>query len=154
MLEEGLTVSGKPIKDHQEVMGHARAIELIYDALSADLDKQFIFDLHLALQTEKIHDSLKPNGAWKLESKGTYEITKKSEQVFIEYALPQDVECLMQELVVFINDFNSVTKKNAHRVYTRKSIWVWLMCILFGMVMDGCRVCWQTCLCLKRDYLR
>ncbi|WP_295439234.1 hypothetical protein [uncultured Thiodictyon sp.] len=26
VIEEGLTVSGKPLKDHQEVMGHARAI--------------------------------------------------------------------------------------------------------------------------------
>ncbi len=30
VIEEGLTVSGKPLKDHQEVMRHARAIELIY----------------------------------------------------------------------------------------------------------------------------
>ena len=26
VIEEGLTVSGKPLKDHQEVVGHARAI--------------------------------------------------------------------------------------------------------------------------------
>jgi Fic family protein len=30
VIEEGLTVSGKPLKDHQEVVGHARAIELLY----------------------------------------------------------------------------------------------------------------------------
>ncbi len=30
VIEEGLTVGGKPLKDHQEVVGHARAIELIY----------------------------------------------------------------------------------------------------------------------------
>lgn len=30
VLEEGLTVSGKPLKDHQEVVGHARAIDLVY----------------------------------------------------------------------------------------------------------------------------
>ena len=29
VIEEGLTVSGKPLQDHQEVMGDARAIELI-----------------------------------------------------------------------------------------------------------------------------
>ena len=29
VLDEGLTVSGKPIKDHQEVLGHARAIDLV-----------------------------------------------------------------------------------------------------------------------------
>jgi len=31
VLEEGLTISGKPLKDHEEVVGHARAIDLIYD---------------------------------------------------------------------------------------------------------------------------
>ncbi len=30
VLEEGLTVSGKPLKDHEEVVGHAKAIDLIY----------------------------------------------------------------------------------------------------------------------------
>jgi len=30
LLEYGLTVSGKPISEHQEVMGHAKAITLIY----------------------------------------------------------------------------------------------------------------------------
>jgi Fic family protein len=29
VLEEGLTISGKPLKDQQEVVGHARAIDLI-----------------------------------------------------------------------------------------------------------------------------
>ena len=31
VLEEGLTISGKPLKDHEEVVGHARAIDLVYD---------------------------------------------------------------------------------------------------------------------------
>ncbi len=31
VLEEGLTISGKPLKYHEEVVGHARAIDLIYD---------------------------------------------------------------------------------------------------------------------------
>jgi len=30
VIEEGLTVSGKPPKDHQEVVGHARAIDILY----------------------------------------------------------------------------------------------------------------------------
>lgn len=28
VLEKGLTIAGKPLKDHQEVVGHARAIDL------------------------------------------------------------------------------------------------------------------------------
>ena len=29
VLEQGLTISKKPIKDHQEVIGHARAIDIL-----------------------------------------------------------------------------------------------------------------------------
>jgi len=31
VIEEGLTVSGKPLKDHEEVIGHARGIDMVYD---------------------------------------------------------------------------------------------------------------------------
>ena len=34
ILEEGLTIQGKPLKDHNEVYGHAKAIELIYELLN------------------------------------------------------------------------------------------------------------------------
>jgi hypothetical protein len=33
VLGEGLTVQGKPLKDHEEVVGHATAIYLMYDLL-------------------------------------------------------------------------------------------------------------------------
>ena len=33
VLEEGLTVSGKPLKDHEEEVGHTRAIDLVYGLL-------------------------------------------------------------------------------------------------------------------------
>lgn len=34
VLEQGLTISGKPIKEHQEIIGHASAIELLYKSLT------------------------------------------------------------------------------------------------------------------------
>jgi Fic family protein len=34
VLSEGLTVSGKPLKDHEEVVGHARAIDLVYGLIN------------------------------------------------------------------------------------------------------------------------
>jgi hypothetical protein len=33
VLELGLTISGKPLRDHQEVYGHARAIDLMYRSI-------------------------------------------------------------------------------------------------------------------------
>lgn len=64
-LEEGLTISGKPLKDHEEVVGHARAIDLVYDLIrsKSDLTENDLFDLHKAIQTERIIDVYKPVGA-------------------------------------------------------------------------------------------
>ena len=51
VLAEGLTVSGKPLKDHQEVVGHARAIELLYGLLGRlePITEDDLFLLHRAI---------------------------------------------------------------------------------------------------------
>ena len=62
VLEEGLTISGKPLKDHEEVVGHARAIDLVYDLVQNETpftEKQ-LFSLHKAVQTGIIVDVYKP----------------------------------------------------------------------------------------------
>ena len=99
ILEEGLTVSGKPLRDHQEVIGHARAIELLYFSLNEPLTADIVFSLHKAVQTEAVSDIYKPHGHWKIEPNGTYAVGPDSKQVFIEYALPVDVPSLMLEVI-------------------------------------------------------
>lgn len=97
VLEKGQTVSGKPIKDHQEVVGHARAIDLVYRliAKNAVLTEQDLFDLHKAVQTEWVMDVYKPLGAWKKEPNSTVMVSGEN-QVIFEYAHPQDVPALMR----------------------------------------------------------
>lgn len=86
VLEEGLTVSGKSLKDHQEVYGHSRAIELVYRFLACDkLGKQDIFDLHKAVLTECVVDIYKPVGAWKKESNFTSFVMPNGKQNWREY---------------------------------------------------------------------
>lgn len=109
LLEEGLTVSGKPLKDHLEVVGHAKAIDLIYESLEASLSVDVIFQLHKAIQTEHVIDIYKPNGAWKREVNGTYVVTQDNKQVFVEYAHPTDVPCLMEEIIAEINHLSHQT---------------------------------------------
>jgi len=103
VIEEGLTVSGKPLKDHQEVMGHARAIELIYRGLGGTVTEAHLFDLHRAVQSEAVADIYKPYGAWKVEPNGTYAVTEEGRQTFIEYASPEDVPALMTAWLVELN---------------------------------------------------
>ncbi|OAD19204.1 Filamentation induced by cAMP protein Fic [Candidatus Thiomargarita nelsonii] len=98
VIEEGLTVSGKPLKDHEEVVGHAQAIELIYSYLDrhGGITKEELFELHKAIQTERISDIYKPVGNWKVEPNGTTAITDDQQQIFLEYAAPNNVPALMQ----------------------------------------------------------
>ena len=64
VIKEGLRVSGKPLKDHQEVVGHARAIDLIYGSLDGELTEARLFDLHRAVQAAVVLDIDSLIGAW------------------------------------------------------------------------------------------
>lgn len=103
VIEEGLTVSGKPLKDHQEVVGHARAIELIYAWMAEPVTLGRLFDLHRAVQTTLVTDIYKPYGAWKLEPNGTYAVTPEGRQTFIEYSMPAEVPVLMDTWLAELN---------------------------------------------------
>ena len=90
VLEEGLTVSGKPLKDHQEVVGHARAIDLVYACLEQGrtFGETDLFALHKAVQTEVV--------GWKKEPNSTVGVVD-GRQVIFEYAPPADVPLLMAD---------------------------------------------------------
>lgn len=126
ILEEGLTVSGKPIKDHQEVIGHAKAINLIYSLIGRKITEVDFFELHKAVQTEKVSDIDKPYGAWKVEPNGTYALDEEGKQVFIEYAKPGSTPSLMLEIIEFINKVSdtSISIKDAPSVYAKIHIGV------------------------------
>lgn len=84
-----MTVSGKPLKDHNEVHGHALAIELIYAMLDkATLSENDLFDLHKAIITGRIMDIYKPIGAWKAERNFTNFIAQSDKPGVREYPVP------------------------------------------------------------------
>ncbi len=117
VLEQGLTISGKSLKDHQEIVGHANAIELLYECLNDPVSEEKIFQLHRAIQTEKVRDIYKPEGAWKVEPNGAYVVTDDGEQKYMEYADPDDVADLMSELTDRLNSSVAVTVELAPEVY-------------------------------------
>jgi len=97
VLKEGLTISGKPLKDHEEVVGHARAIDLIYDLVESKtiFTEKKLFSLHKAVQTQAVVDVYKPVGAWKKEPNSTVAVIDDKQLVF-EYAPPEDLHVLMK----------------------------------------------------------
>ena len=121
ILDEGLTVSGKPIKDHQEVIGHAKAIELIYLMLGRKITETDFFELHKAVQTEIVTDIYKPYGGWKVEPNGTYAINDEGKQVFVEYAHPSAVPVLIEGIIDCINEasVSTISLEQAPAIYAK-----------------------------------
>jgi len=118
VLEEGLTISGKPLKDHEEVVGHARAIDLIYDLVENKtiFTEKDMFSLHKAVQTQVVVDVYKPVGAWKKEPNSTVAVIDGKQLVF-EYAPPDDIHGLMENWFELYHRLDqSLEPDNRHQV--------------------------------------
>jgi len=95
IIENGLTVQGKSISEHQQVLGHVNALDLVYAMLEADVfSQEDLFALHKAIQTEILIDSERPNGAYKVIANGRW-INIEGKDKHIYYPHPNDVEHLM-----------------------------------------------------------
>jgi len=104
IIEYGLTIKGKSIQEHNEVIGHARAIDLVYNLLDKEtLEKSDIFNLHKAVQTQVVFDIYSPIGAWKNQANGRY-IKQNEGLIYQSYPQPEYIEYLMQ---LWLTEFNS-----------------------------------------------
>lgn len=99
ILNEGLTVSGKTLREHSEVIGHAHAIECLYDLITTDtpVTEREICDLHKAIMLNPPMDSLAPIGRWKVESNFTQQINEHGKIVYKEYPKPKEIPALMSK---------------------------------------------------------
>ena len=103
VLSEGLTISGKSLKDHRDIEGHARAVNLIYSLVEKDeITVADLFDLHKLVIDEQILDVYKPVGGWKKENNST-NITVGGRQTIIEYSNHWDVPELMARWLDLLN---------------------------------------------------
>jgi Fic family protein len=135
VLELGLTISGKPLKDHEEVYGHARAIDLIYDLINEDkIDPEDLFNLHRCVMQKSAIDSMRPIGNWKREFNGTTGM-REGKPVYMEYASPSDTPKLMSR---WIKEFNrklntASSRTKAVNVYS----WTHLSFVRIHPFFDG-----------------
>jgi len=107
VIREGLTIKGKPVKDHEEVIGHARAIDLLFDLTRRNtlMQKEDLFALHKTVMTQVVIDIYQPIGAWKVEDNYTYGVDSKDQQFLIEFSDPVDVPQLMLTWLDLLNEF-------------------------------------------------
>ncbi len=107
VIENGLTVKGKAIKDHNEVIGHARAIDLVYEFIkSSNFTPDNLFALHKAIMTQIIIDTEAPMGAYKVVENGRY-IRVDEKATYVPYPHPNDIEYLMG---LWFGEFGSMKK--------------------------------------------
>ncbi len=86
VLREGLTISGKPLKDHKDVEGHALAVDLMGRLVEKEkITPHDLFDLHRLVITEKPFDVYKPVGAWKMANNSSVATVENRSQI-IEYS--------------------------------------------------------------------
>jgi Fic family protein len=98
VLQEGLTVSGKSLKDHQEIIGHARAIDLVYAIIDQRrrVTTDDLHQIHRAVQHELVMDAFNPVGRWKVEPNGTTALLSTGTSQWHDYASPEHVPALME----------------------------------------------------------
>ncbi|MCM8533769.1 MAG: Fic family protein [Lentisphaeraceae bacterium] len=115
ILKEGLTISGKSVHEHDEVRGHANAIELIYHiAHNQYLTEEDIFNLHRAIMINPPFDIENPVGAWKKKENGAY-----WGKEYILYPSPKNIPQLMTSWLETCNSmFTPETATEAVKIYT------------------------------------
>lgn len=135
VLELGLTISGKPLKDHEEVYGHAKAVEFIYDLIRKDkIQAEDLFNLHRCVMQKSSIDSLRPIGDWKRDFNGTTGV-RNGKPVYMEYASPSDTPRLMSRWMKQFNRklLSATSKTRAVNVYA----WAHLSFVRIHPFFDG-----------------
>lgn len=110
IIEQGLTVSGITLREHEEVVGHARAIDIVYGLLKKDtLIEEDIFNLHKAVQTTLNIDIECPLGDYKVVENGRYILNQDNKKVFQPYPHPNDIKYLMK---IWFDQFQDISNQN------------------------------------------
>jgi len=111
VLREGLTISGKSLKDHRDIEGHAHAVDLMYSLVRKDeITASDLFDLHRLVISEQIFDVYKPLGDWKKENNST-NITADNQSKTIEFSDYWEVPQLMDRWLELLNNEIRISKE-------------------------------------------
>lgn len=112
VLEYGLTVKGKPLKDQQDVAAHGRAVDFIRDLTKVGaLTEEDVLQLHRLTVPVETVDIYRPVGAWKREDNGTYGV-EDGRQVYMPYAPTDEIPSLMKD---WIRAFNGLYRMSGRQ---------------------------------------
>ena len=113
VLEYGLTVKGKPLKDQVDVQNHACAVDKVFEIFErGSLMEEDLFMLHRLVINEQATDIYKPVGAYKREDNGTYLPCVDGRSEYHRYLPADEVPEAMKK---FIDDFNDLYHADADK---------------------------------------
>ena len=105
VLEYGLTVKGKPLKDHQDVVAHANGVDFVRSLIDKGrIAEADVLELHRIVVPNETRDIYKPIGAWKREDNGTYG-AEGGRSVYMSYASADETPKLMCGWIKAFNSF-------------------------------------------------
>jgi Fic family protein len=106
----GMTESSRSLEEYQEIAGHARAVDLVFDLAegSSEIVEADILRLHRALMSAGEDGAEGPVGAWKQAPNGTY-VHHGETLTYYEFAAPEDVPCLMGKWMAMLNRMSAST---------------------------------------------
>ena len=103
VLEYGLTVKGKPLKDHQDIVAHANGVDFVRSLLDKGrIAEEDVLELHRIVVPNETRDIYKPIGAWKREDNGTYG-AEGGRSVYMPYASADETPKLMRGWIKAFN---------------------------------------------------
>ncbi len=87
LLNEGITIGGKTMREHNEIIGHSKAIDVLYEIIKKDfrMTQTELFELHKCVMIKPPMDIYAPVGKYKVEENYTNRINSKGQIETIEY---------------------------------------------------------------------
>ncbi len=139
VLTRGVTLAGKPLADHNEVIGHSRAIDLVFEWCrgEAPFTAVDLFRLHAAIQTRVVVDSLSPIGAWKVEPNAAAVVIDGRPVTNDTYATPRDVPALMDEWFQAFESFSGEAAPEAGHDFILSHAWLHAALVRVHPFADG-----------------
>lgn len=129
VLKEGLTISGKPLKDHRDIEGHARAVDLMLGLVQKEqIGESDLFDLHKLVVSEHIVDVYKPSGDWKKENNSTI-VAVNDQMKTIEFSDHWEVPDLMERWLPMLNSEIRTPKEPQDALKSYARLHVSFVCI-------------------------
>ena len=103
VMEEGITIGGKTLREHNEVVGHGRVTDRLETLGQRPLETADVLALHRGMMGGDSGDVMCPNGAWKREENAVLEPGTDT-VTWRRFAQPQDVPALMEAWAGMVNE--------------------------------------------------